>query len=106
MSFPITFSLFEMGSTHKAKAHKVYTPRSKPHGNAISPGLGWPKKAKDERKGSRRKGNYRTKYSQFTIEVAVKDAQEKWMTLNKAAKHYNVPKTTLPNRINQLVQED
>ncbi len=74
--------------------------------NAFSPGLGWPKKAKDGRKGSMRKGNLRTKYSQVTIDVAVKDVREKWMTLNKAAKHYNVPKATLPNRINQLVQED
>jgi hypothetical protein len=52
-----------------------------------------------------RKGNYRTKYSQATIELAIQDIQEKRLSLNKAAKHYNVPKATLSNRINQLVQD-
>jgi transposase-like protein len=102
---PDNISFFEMGNARKAKARKVYTPGSKPPGNAFSPGRGRPKKAKDVRKGSMRKGNYRTKYSQATIELAIQDIQEKRLSLNKAAKHYNVPKATLSNRINQLVQD-
>jgi hypothetical protein len=102
---PDNISFFEMGNACKAKACKVYTPGSKPPGNAFSPGHGRPKKAKDMRKGCMRKGNYRTKYSQATIELAIQDIQEKRLSLNKAAKHYNVPKATLSNRINQLVQD-
>jgi transposase-like protein len=102
---PDNIPFFEMGNARKAKARKVYTPGSKPPGNAFSPGRGRPKKAKDVRKGSMRKGNYRTKYSQATIELAIQDIQEKRLSLNKAAKHYNVPKATLSNRINQLVQD-
>jgi hypothetical protein len=64
-----------------------------------------PKKAKDVRKGSMRKGNNRTKYILAAIELAIQDIQGKWLSLNKAAKHYNVPKATLSNRINQFVQD-
>ncbi len=77
------------------KVRKVYTPGSRPAGR------GRPKKAK-ERKGTARKGNYRNKYNQAMMDMAIRDIEEKRLSLNKAAKKYNVPKATLSNRLTKL----
>lgn len=65
---------------------KVYTPGSAPPGSArMSRGRGRPKKAK-ERVGSKRLGNYRHKYKQETLELAIAAVKEENMPLKRAAK--------------------
>ena len=72
----------------KIKANKVMTPGSK----------GRPRKLK-EKKGSKRLGNYRSKYTEETFLKALQAVKDKRMTLRDAQKEYGVPKTTLIDRL-------
>ena len=72
----------------KIKANKVMTPGSK----------GRPRKLK-EKKGSKRLGNYRSKYTEETFLKALKAVKDKRMSLRDAQKEYGVPKTTLIDRL-------
>jgi hypothetical protein len=81
------------------KARKVYTPGSRPKDSGISPGRGRPKKKEMRKPGWSRKGNYRTKYSPEALLKAIKAVQEKRMSAREAAKLYQVPKTTILDRI-------
>ena len=91
------------------KVVKVNTPGSYTLPNLCSPPptlrhhkksvqRGRPIKAK-ERKGSSRKTNYRSKYSQESLDKAIEDFQSGKFSLRSAAKEYGVPKTTLENRV-------
>lgn len=89
-----------MGKVTKAK--KVYTPGSQPSSQLKSPGRGRPRKMKTKSKaGLSRKGNYRTKYRQEDMERAINAVKEKRMGAREAAKHYEVPRTTLQDRLTQ-----
>jgi transposase-like protein len=83
------------------KAKKVYTPGSKPP-KVQTAGRGRPKKKKDRKS---RKGNYRTKYNQEAMRQAVQAVADKRMTMTEASKHYQVPKTTLHDRLHERVSE-
>ena len=74
------------------KAKKVHTPGSRPSG----PSPGRPRKK--ARKGTERKLNYRSRYSQDKLERALHDVQNKKMSVREAAVHYKVPKSTLHDR--------
>ena len=74
------------------KAKKVYTPGSRLSG----PSPGRPKKV--ARKGTERKLNYRSRYSQDKLERTLHDVQNKKMSVREAAVHYKVPKSTLHDR--------
>jgi hypothetical protein len=74
------------------KAKKVYTPGSKPAAKAKKQpdkrsSAGRPKKMRDSTSFSR-KGNYRNKYSQQNLELAIKAVKENRMAISKAAKHF------------------
>ena len=58
---------------------------------------GRPKKKK-ERKGSKRLGNYRTKYSKDDFKKAMQAAEDDRMSLREIAEEYGVPKSTLIDR--------
>ena len=81
----------------KIKARKMLTPGTKPSKNKKSPGRGRPK-VPGKMKGWSRVGNYRHKYTQDVLEKALKAVADKRMTLNEAAIHYGVPKTTMHDR--------
>jgi transposase len=83
--------------TQKTTTKKRVTKKS---GMGVSPGRGRPK-AKENRKGTSRKGNYRHKYSKEQISMALKEVTNKTMTLNEAAKHYGVPKATMHDRLHK-----
>lgn len=78
----------------KIKAVKVATPGS----GKKAPGRGRPKKVK-ERCGTSRKGNYRHRYLQETLDKAIEAVKEKRMSLREAALHFKVPRTTLNDRV-------
>lgn len=85
------------------KAHKVYTPGSQPKGHkraSSSSGRGRPKK-----KALGRPVKYRGRYSQENLSQAVAEVQNKTMTLGEASKHFQVPKTTLHNRVKETVSD-
>jgi hypothetical protein len=79
------------------KAKKVSTPGSYP---GISSRGGRPAKVKKrEVRGSSRKGNYRTKYTEAMLEEAMEAVTAHRMSLREAAKEYGVPKTTMIDRL-------
>lgn len=77
------------------KAKKVYTPGTQP---SLLARRGRPKKDK-KKKGTSRKGNYRTKYTDAVFLEALQAVKDKRMSVREAAKHYGVPKTTLLDRL-------
>jgi hypothetical protein len=89
-----------MGKVTKAK--KVYTPGSQPVRLVNSPGRGRPKKIKNRSlAGLSRKGNYGTKYRPQDLEQAITAVKDKIMTIREAAKHYEVPRTTIQDRLTE-----
>jgi hypothetical protein len=65
----------------------------------MTPGSkGRPRKLK-EKKGSKRLGNYRSKYTEETFLKALQAVKDKRMSLRDAQKEYGVPKTTLIDRL-------
>jgi transposase-like protein len=78
------------------KARKVFTPGSRPPGR--------PKKVK-EKKGTARKGNYRTRYEQENMARAIEQVKKKRMSIREAAKEYEVPRATLHDRVKENVKE-
>jgi hypothetical protein len=92
----------------------VYTPGSQPQPSSskvrgrakivpvgVSPGRGRPKGSKRRSKGTSRVGNYRHKYKKEDILKALRAVSDKTMTLNKASKHFGVPKTTIHDRLHK-----
>ena len=82
------------------KAIKVHTP-----GSGVFPvkkKKGRPKNIENAgkvvKKGTRRKGNYRSKYTQEDFKLAVESIQD-GMSVRKAAEEFNVPRTTLMDRL-------
>ena len=82
------------------KAIKVHTP-----GSGVFPvkkQKGRPKNIRNVgkvvKKGTRRKGNYRSKYTQEDFKLAVESIQD-GMSVRKAAEEFNVPRTTLMDRL-------
>lgn len=78
----------------KVKPKKVFTPGSQP--NNASPGRGRPPKKSTMPK---KKRGPRLQYDQDNIRKAIQAVKSKEMTLGQAAKHYNVPKTTIYDRM-------
>jgi hypothetical protein len=64
----------------------------------MSPGPGRPTKEK-KKAGFSRVGNYRTKDRPQDLERAVQAVREKKMGAREAAKHFEVPRTTLEERL-------
>lgn len=81
----------------KIKAKKVATPGSVVEKSSKKV-RGRPKK-KSMKAGSSRVGNYRHKYRDNDLQLALRAVQDKDMSLAEASKHYNVPKTTLFDRL-------
>ena len=50
------------------------------------------------KKGTRRKGNYRSKYTQEDFKLAIESIQD-GVSVRKAAEEFNVPRTTLMDRL-------
>ena len=89
------------------KAIKVHTP-----GSGVFPAKkkkGRPKNIKDARKviktGTRRKGNYRSKYTQEDFKLAMESIQDGGMSVRKAAEEFNVPRVTLLDRLHNRTTE-
>jgi hypothetical protein len=82
----------------KKQARKVYTPGSRPPATFTSPGPGRPRKEK-KKAGFSRVGNYRSKYRPQDLERAIQAVREKRMGAREAAKHFEVPRTTLQDRL-------
>ncbi len=74
----------------KFQAVKVATPGSQKWSQ--SPGRGRPRKAKERRKGTIRKGNYRDKYAQLAMDQAIEAVKDKRMGVREAAKAFKVPR--------------
>jgi len=88
----------------KRMPKKVYTPGSQPAGCAAkSPGRGRPKKVM-VRCGTSRAGNYRSKYSKEQLESAIRTYKAGKMSLSEVSKQFNVPTSTLCDRINKKVK--
>ena len=83
------------------KAKKVHCP-----GSRVPPAArkkkGRPKTdqkgGKVVKKGTRRKGNYRSKYTQEDFKLAMESIQD-GMSVRKAAEEFNVPRVTLMDRL-------
>ena len=56
-------------------------------------------------KGTRRKGNYRSKYTQDDFNKAMESIQDGRMSVRKAAEEFNVPRTTLMDRIHKRTSD-
>jgi len=72
--------------------------------NLSSSRPGRPKKkdnGEKKKKGSRRKGNYRSRYSKETFEEALEAVRSKRMSIRAAAKHYGVPRVTMMDRLSE-----
>lgn len=78
----------------KIKARKVMTPGSA----GKVRGKGRPKLPK-MKAGTSRVGNYRHKYTDETLQLALGAIRNKDMKLSEAAVHFRVPKTTLYDRL-------
>ncbi len=82
---------------------KVFTPGSQPSSKpgkkksvGVSPGGGRPSTKSDKvKKGYSRKGNYRHKYKPEALMLALAEVRDKRMSVNMAANHFGIPKTTL-----------
>jgi hypothetical protein len=91
---------------------KVFTPGSQPSAKpgkkkavGVSPGRGRPSTKSDKvKKGYSRKGNYRHKYKPETLMLALAEVRDKRMSVNMAANHFGIPKTTLFDRQGLLVR--
>ena len=88
------------------KAIKVHTP-----GSGVFPvkkKRGRPKNIKNSgqvvKKGTRRKGNYRSKYTQEDFKLAMESIQD-GMSVRKAAEEFNVPRVTLMDRLHNRTTE-
>jgi predicted DNA-binding protein (UPF0251 family) len=77
----------------KIKARKVATPGSGVRVHKGSPGR--PRKMKKTTKKFKRLG-----YPQERLEEAIRLVKEKTMTLGEASKHFEIPKTTIFDRMN------
>ncbi len=73
----------------KIKANKVMTPGS----------VGRPQKKLKEKKGTKRLGNYRNKYTEETFLKALQAVKEHLMSLRDAEKEYRDPETILVDRL-------
>ena len=88
------------------KAKKVHTP-----GSGVFPvknKRGRPKNNTNVgkvTKGTRRKGNYRSKYTQEDFNKAMESIQDVRMSVRKAAEEFNVHRTTLMNRIHKRTSD-
>ncbi len=90
---------------------KVFTPGSQPsvisgEKKAVgkSPGRGRPsKKTEKVKKGYSKKGNYRHKYKPETLSLALAAVRDQTMSVNLAAKHFGIPKTTLFDRHGSII---
>jgi transposase-like protein len=82
----------------KIKARKVYTPGSGKGAKGHSPGR--PKK-----KVQGRPVHYRKRYNEDNLQQAVKEVKENRMTLGEAAREFQVPKTTLFDRVKERVTD-
>ena len=82
----------------KVKAKKVSTPGSRPVGLPVK-GRGRPKTITPKKAGSSRIGNYRSRYEDDSLQLAISAVKNKEMMLSQAAKHFAVPKTTLYDRL-------
>jgi Holliday junction resolvase RusA-like endonuclease len=83
------------------KARKVLTPGSKPLGQGVSPGRGRPKKKKMDGRPQK----YRRNHNKENLLQALKEVKDKRMSLGQAAKEFQVPKTTLYDRVNERVSD-
>ena len=88
------------------KAIKVHTP-----GSGVFPvkkQKGRPKNIRNVgkvvKKGTRRKGNYRSKYTQEDFKLAMESIQDD-MSVRKAAEEFNVPRVTLMDRLHNRTTE-
>ena len=77
---------------------KVSTPGSRPAGLPVK-GRGRPRTITHKKAGSSRVGNYRSKYDDKNLQLAISAVEKKEMKLAEAAKHFGVPKTTLYDRL-------
>jgi transposase len=77
----------------KPKPKKVFTPGSGP--NKRSPGAGRPRKVQEKHK----KKFKRLLYPQDKLEEAIKMVRENTMTLGEASRHFDIPKTTIYDRL-------
>ena len=80
----------------KVKTKKVSTSGSKPAQVNVR---GRPKVVKSKKAGTSRVGNYRNKYDEESLELAIRAVNNKNMKLSVAAKTFGVPKTTLYDRL-------
>jgi transposase-like protein len=81
------------------KPKKVATPGSTPVSLPVSKkGRGRPKKVV-KKVGTSRVGNYRNKYSDRDLQLAIRAVESNKMKISAAAKRYNIPKTTLYDRL-------
>ena len=87
-----------MPKVQRLTPRKVYTPGSQPAqktGKVKKRG----RPSKKAQQGTSRKGNYRTKYKMEALEAAVREVKAKRMTAREAAKEFNVPRTTIGDKI-------
>ena len=91
--FPDKFVLPYCKMGRKIKARKVATPGSGVRVHKGSPGR--PRKMKKTTKKVKRLG-----YPQERLEEAIRLVKEKTMTLGEASKHFEIPKTTIFDRMN------
>jgi hypothetical protein len=77
----------------KVKAKKVFTPGSGP--DKRSPAAGRPRKIRVIKKRFKR-----LLYAQDKMDEAIRAVKDKTMTLGQASKHFEIPKTTIFDRLN------
>ena len=82
----------------KVKARKVATPGSRPVCLHVKK-RGRPRTISHKKAGTSRVGNYRSKYVDEDLQLAISAVENKEMKLSEAAKHFAVPKTTLYDRL-------
>jgi len=90
-----------MGKVPKTP-HKVYTPGSAPNRKDEKKKGGRPKK-QVMRKGTVRKGNYRSKYNEEALKKALLEVKAKRLSIRAASEKYGIPRTTIGDHIHSRV---